>query len=123
MNAPIGTAPEQAQQQAPSNMKDALGIEDPYNVKLSQTYETHQGPVNVMRLQQPTGQAFIDLGKLPFDISGGGMDIDFTLAAKWLERMSGWDSIILGKMHHMDFMKSVLAMIAVLSDESPPAGN
>lgn len=96
-------------------------------INLTKGVETHDGLKSTIDIREPTAGDYIEVNKLPFTIRGNGenaqIDIDFKLGAKWAERLTGLDEILISKMNKKDFVAIITAINEILVEDGDEPGN
>lgn len=98
-----------------------------YELRLSRSMQTHQGPTSFLKFREPIAEDFIAINRLPFSVVGSAearrVDVDFALGAKWLSRLTGIDEIIIGQMHRSDFFAAIARVNEILIQDGADPGN
>ena len=100
---------------------------DLYRVELSKPIQSHKGQMRTVVIREPNAGDYIEIGRFPFDIRGEGEDrranIDFTLAGKWVARLTDLDDILIKQLASRDFLALVGRINTILTQAGADVGN
>jgi hypothetical protein len=92
---------------------------DIYTLKLHTSLPSHKGEIKELKFRKPTASDYIEIGSIPFKVVGEMSEhrhamIDFKMAGRWIEKLTGLDAIITGMLSGRDFLQAVGHVNAIL---------